>query len=300
MRRIPFLAGAAGLLYIGLGAMVYKNVTKPRTYSHEESKDFDIRQGSYTEEFIREIPMEEVRIPSTMGYDLYGHWIPYEDSKKTIILAHGITSNIYGAMKYYDLYREMGFNVLTYDHRNHGKSGGTETTMGYKEKHDLETCVQWVMDKVGEDSIIGSHGESMGGGTVIQHGAAYGSVDFIVADCPFADLSRELKDVSKREHKIPVWLALPAASLISKINGNGWYSETSPIRVIGDMETPLLIIHGDSDSYITPDHAQDLYDAKTKGIGRLYFAKDADHAVSIIKDRENYKQQVAAFLQEVL
>lgn len=298
MKMIKWLLGGTSLAYIGMGALVHHNVLRPNTLTHKEVYEYDKKQGSYTGEMIQNLPKEVVHIKSTMGYDLFAYWMPYEGADKTIILVHGITSNIYGALKYYQLYRDMGYNILTYDHRNHGKSGGTQTTLGYFEKKDLETCVQWVKGRVGEEGIVGTHGESMGGAIVIQHAAVYDSVDFVVADCPFADLTRELRDVSKREHPIPMWLALPMASLISKLRGNGWYHDVSPIRAIKEISQPLMIVHGDSDTYITPDHAQDLYDAKTKGLKKLYFAKGANHALSIIKDRENYTREVKNFLVE--
>jgi len=299
MKLMKWLLGGAGVVYMGMGALLYRNVLKPNTFTHKESYEFDMNQGSYTPEMIESLPKEIVNIKSTMGYNIFAYWLPYEESNKTVILVHGITSTIYGALKYYELYRNMGYNILTYDHRNHGKSGGTQTTLGFHEKKDLETCVNWVKERVGEESIIGTHGESMGGATVIQHAAAYDSIDFVVSDCPFADLSRELRDVSKRDHKVPMWRALPVASFISKLTGNGWYQEVSPIRVIGNVEVPLMIIHGDSDTYITPDHARDLYDAKIKGVRKLFFAKGADHALSIIKDKENYTREVKEFLREI-
>lgn len=298
MKLLKWLFGGTSLFYIGMGALVYHNVSKPTIYTHKESYEYDKKQGSYSAELIRSLPKEVVHIKSIMGYDLFAYWLPYEKSNKTVILVHGITSNIYGALKYYQLYRDMGYNILAYDHRNHGKSGGTQTTLGYHEKKDLESCVQWVKARVGADSIVGTHGESMGGATVILHTAAYGSVDFVIADCPFADLSRQLKDVSKREHSIPMWLALPVASGLSKFSGNGSYKEVSPIRAIGNIALPLMIIHGDSDTYISPDHAWDLHEAKTVGIKKIYFAKGANHAMSILKDRENYTKHVTKFLRE--
>lgn len=296
--HVRWLLGGVGLAYAGMGALVHRNVRKPNTFSHQDAFEFDRDQGAYTDELVDQLPKEVVSIPSEMGYNLFAYWIPFEGSKRTVILVHGITSNIFGALKYYELYRNMGFNVLTYDHRNHGRSGGTETTLGFHEKKDLETCIQWVKDKVGQESLVGTHGESMGAGTVIQHAATYPTLNFVVADCPFADLTRELMEVSKREHPIPMWMALPVASLMSKLRGNGWYKEASPIRMIDRIEIPLMIIHGAEDTYITPDHAQDLYDAKTKGLKGLYFAQNADHAQSIIKDRDNYIAEVRGFLEE--
>lgn len=290
------LAGIA-LVYGAISARIFLNVSKPKTSSHETAEEYDLNIGSYDSDFTDKLDKEEVKIQSNKGYELYGWWSPSEGAKRTVILVHGITSNIFGMLKYYDLYHRKGFNVLMYDHRNHGLSGGKNTTLGYHEKEDLETCVQWVRARVGDEGIISTHGESMGAAVAIQHAGIYGSVDFLVADCPFADLNKQLLDVIKREQKLPLWVGLPGASLLSKVSGNGWYKQSSPMDVIEDVTMPLLIIHGEADTYITPDHAQALYDGKINGYRQLFYANNADHAESIIKDKDNYYKIVEEFIE---
>ncbi len=299
MSILIFTLVIALVLYMFLSYKVYMDVLHPNTSSHSSSMEFDVSQGSYDLAFVENLEKEVVKIPSSMGYDLYAYWMPLEASKKTVVFVHGVTSTIFGALKYYDLYRSLGFNILAYDHRNHGLSGGSETTFGYHEKVDLETCIQWVRKKMGEDTIVGTHGESMGAATALQHIGVYNNLDFVVADCPYADLTRELTDVIKREQTLPLYIGLPGASLISKIRGNGFYGEISPIKMIKDVETPICIIHGEIDAYITPDHAKDLYEANRVGYKQLYFAKEADHALAIIKDRENYSKEIRKFFAAI-
>ena len=58
-----------------------------------------------------------------------------------------------------DMFLKRGFAVFIYDHRNHGLSGGSDTSYGYYEKFDLKKCTDWVFDKLGKDIMEGLHGE---------------------------------------------------------------------------------------------------------------------------------------------
>lgn len=285
--------------YAALSCKVENSVSHPNNGTHEDSFDYDVKQGSYTKELIEGIQKQTIVIPSRQDYELFGYWMPNGDSNKTVILCHGITSTIYGALKYYELYHNMGYNVLAYDHRNHGLSGGEDTTYGYHERHDLQCWVEWVKDEV-VGGIIGTHGESMGAAVALQHIGVYDNLDFVVSDCSYSDLHKELDYVIKKENKIPLWFGVWGASLISYLKGNGFYKDASPVKLIRRTKTPILFIHGDSDSYILPEHVIDLYQSKKEGIRELYLAKGAEHAVSIIVERETYTKVVTEFLELAL
>ncbi|MDF1616618.1 alpha/beta hydrolase [Petrocella sp. FN5] len=299
MKRLGFLTMALTGAYGVLSYHVYKNVAKPQIFTHEEAYDFDIKQGSYNDILISSMPKEAVMIPSSFGYDLFAYWIPYKGATKTVILSHGITSNIFGALKYFQLYYDLGFNIIAYDHRNHGESGGRTTTHGYYEKHDLEDVVCWVREKVGSNGIIGTHGESMGASIALQHIATYDNLDFVVADCPYADLLTILKYRIKVENKLPVWLGLYGASIINRLMGQGFYQDVSPISEMKHVHTPVLFIHGAQDHYIPYEHSVNLYEHKLEGVRELYLSTHGDHANSIIVDNEHYTDVVYDFLKQI-
>lgn len=60
--------------------------------------------------------------------------------------------------------------------------------MGFREKEDLQTVADAVMARLGPNVKIGTHGESMGGATVVQHAAKRGySRLFLMPDAKHAE-----------------------------------------------------------------------------------------------------------------
>lgn len=270
----------------------------PRTHSLEYSYDWEVEHGSITPEGFGSWPREEVWIPSPHGYELHALYAPVPGSRRTVILAHGITWTLYGSVKYAVLFYRRGYNVLLYDHRHHGGSGGRNTSFGFYEKDDLKACVDWVITRCGAEGVIGTHGESMGAATVLQHAAIDPRIAFAVADCPYASAREQFAYRLKVEYHLPEWPLLPLASLITWLRAGWFFGQASPIAVIGQVETPILFIHGAEDAYIPPAASEALFKRKP-GVKRLYLAPGADHAQSLATDPEAYDRELGAFLAEI-
>jgi alpha/beta superfamily hydrolase len=100
-----------------------------------------------------------------------------------MILVHGITSSLVSSLKYMEMFRKRNFHVL----------GGSSTTFGLYEKHDLNACVEWLIEQFRGNCKIGIVGELMGAATGLQHAAIDRRVAFYIADCPYSDLKTVLK-----------------------------------------------------------------------------------------------------------
>lgn len=288
----------AAIGYIGTAFYYQYNVSHPDTWGYEDVIEYGIENGYFEEEFIRNFKKELVILRSEFGYDLYGYFID-NGSDKNVIFSHGVTSNIYGMMKYAPIYLEMGFNIFVYDHRNHGRSGGNNTTFGYFEKDDLETVVQWMRDRVGHDKVLGVHGESMGTAIALQHNAKYKTTDFVVADCGFATMNGILREITGRDANAFVQSTRPLASLINKAFGADFYMNISPIKAVEQIEVPVFFVHGDADDYVYPSNSRDMFAAKLNGYRKIYYAKGAIHARSIVMDRENYNRELKSFFKDI-
>lgn len=296
---ILVLLGAA---YIFFGWYFSSLMIFPKTYDHDYAMNYDKERGRLNDEMLalyQHLDQREVTLKSQHGYELHGVWIPNGHAQKTVVLCHGITWNLIGSVKYSGIFYNLGYNILMYDHRNHGKSGGDRTTFGYFEKEDLKQWFDWIEDKLGKGTYIGTHGESMGAATVLQHLGIDPRVKFCIADCPYSDLEKMLAYRLAVEYKIKHLPLVPIASFFAKWRAGMKASAVSPIKAIASVETPILWIHGLADDYIPPSMSEAMYQAKTKGLKKLLLVPGAKHAGSYTTDPETYTQTVTDFLEEV-
>ncbi len=286
------------LLLTAYGFFLSGKVIHPLVKSREEVLRIECGREGVDGAAFSLLPMEEVRIPSQYGYELHGLFFPTGSSKKTVIICHGITCTIYNSVKYMEMFTKRGFNVLIYDHRNHGDSGGSNTTFGYYEKYDLKTCTDWVVQRCGNDCLIGLHGESMGAAIALQNAAVDPRIAFCIADCPFSDLAELLKYRLKVEYGFPIFPAMELTRLFSWLRTGMKLKGISPIKDMTDIAVPVFFIHGKEDRYIPPQMSIDMYNGK-KGKKKLYLAPNARHAESLIMNSEEYDRLVGEFLEEV-
>ncbi len=302
---IIFVFLAVNLAGFYAGNIFYKKAFEVDT--KKEIDQFDANKEYFNIKRFNSIQKEDVSVTSTKNnYKLYGTYLKNpKASKDTIILVHGIGGSRWSMLKYADMYLDRGFNVLIYDTRNHGDSGGSNVTYGFYEKYDLDRWVSWLYTK-NKGGIIGVHGESMGAATALLHSQLNESkkrVSFYISDCSYSDLNQFLSLRLKEDYKINSRLAAKAlmfyADKVNKLRNEFYFEEASPLNVIKDVSTPVLFIHGDEDTYVPTTMTEALYEAKTSA-KELYIAKNSAHAQSYINNQEEYKEKIYNFLDSYL
>ncbi|AYV70168.1 MULTISPECIES: alpha/beta hydrolase [Niallia] len=271
-------------------------------YMKKKDNDFIVNRekeaGRLDPVSYENLTKQEITIPSPYGYDLKAILVEPFDTKKYIIISHGVTENKTSSIKYMNLFLERGFNGIIYDHRRHGESGGKNTSFGYYEKFDLKQIVDWLKREKGKDILLGIHGESMGAATMILYaGGIEDGADFYIADCPFSDFKELLNYVIKQEIKLPGKVFIPIANLFLRARARYSIKDISPISVIDKIKSPMLFIHSKKDDFILPEMTQKLFDKK-KGPKKLFFAVNGTHAQSYNENKEAYEKAVDDFLKE--
>ncbi len=125
----------------------------------------------------------------------------------------------------------------------------------------MKTVMDWASQKL-PGSIVGIHGESMGAGIALEYAAMDDRAAFVIADCPYSDLTELLSFRLKADFGLPAFPLLPAASMVSKLRGGMFFSEVSPVRTIGSVRAPVFFIHGADDVYISPAMSKKMYELK--------------------------------------
>lgn len=286
------------VVVLGVGTFFSNKVMYPKVLSYEETKDRNIASFLIDEAFLKDLDYESIFLESYEGYKLHGWWIQHESPIGTMIVIHGITCTLYDSLKYAKFLMALGYNVLVYDQKYHGKSGGDFSSFGYEEKFDLRRMVDFVLEKSPETKVVGTLGESMGAATVLQHAAIDPRIDFVIADCSYKSTFDILKYRLKVEYHLPAFPILEIASMINHLKTGTSYRSISPMDAVMKTTTPILFIHGDADTYVPASHSIEMYEtSKDIGHRELLIIEGAKHARSYQIAPVLYQDRVEAFIE---
>lgn len=285
-----------------IGNLFYKEFCVQNT--RVGSKRFQTLQLAL-EKGIAEEHWQNVTINSRLGYTLQGTYLPNPiSSNKTVVFVHGISGSRLMGLWYAPLYIKAGYNVLLYDSRASGESGGNSVSWGFYEKYDLDQWIDWVEEQNPKGSI-GVHGVSMGAATALMHAEMNETVrrvDFYIADSSYSDLEELLTQQISAAVSLgdPHWvkLLLTYFGIIAKWQSGFAYQEVSPVRAVQNVTTPILYIHGNDDALVPAYMSEQLYRA-TKGYKEKYISSQDAHAMTIFNHRGEYQHRILTFMDAV-
>ena len=166
------LSGAvvvALLAYPGVSLIVAERLTKP------------YRRALASSPAVFDLDYEDVSFPSAGDdIDLRGWFLPVAGSDRVVVIVHGRNSNRTGddgqLVSHAAALVDRGYNVLLFDFRAHGESGGLRYTLGAAEQRDVLGAVAYLEARGFAPDRTGFWAHSMGAATVLLTASALAEV----------------------------------------------------------------------------------------------------------------------------
>lgn len=282
---------------------VYRiSFTNPKSRRLDDYADLDGPVfGPYKEELLpkiaafKERPYEDIYINSFDKLKLHAKYFEVKGSKKVALMFHGYRGTVYrdfcAASK---IFMDLGYSIITVDHRAHGQSQGHSITFGVRESKDLVSWVDYAKKRFGEDYEYILVGISMGGATVLIAADKVENVKLLV-DCPYSTPKLILQETLKAIKLSPKFF-YPLVNLSSIIFGHTNLNKVSAFDSIKNTNNKILIVHGDSDQVVPHHISQKLYETYPDKIQYELF-KGANHGCSYMVDTDRYIKVVSDFLE---
>lgn len=244
---------------------------------------------------------EPVWITTFDGRKLFARYYHVADGAPLQIQFHGYKSSAildFSGGSY--LAQMLGQNALVVDQRSHGQSEGTAITFGIKERKDVLSWINYANQRFGTDTKIILAGLSMGAATVLMSADLNlpDNVVGIFADCPYSAPLDIIKKVCKVDMHLPANLLTPFIKLGARLFASFDLEESSAVSAVKKARIPILIIHGEGDTFVPCDMSRQIQAANPKKV-TLVTIPDAGHGLAYMVNPTKYEEAAIPFLKKI-
>jgi fermentation-respiration switch protein FrsA (DUF1100 family) len=231
---------------------------------------------------------ESIHFKSADNTPLHGWFIPAkgktpQTAKGTVVFSHGNAGSISYHLGFCAWLAEASYNVIIYDYRGFGKSGGTVDRRGMID--DVKAAFAYALGRPDIDkNRLVSYGHSLGGA---QSVTALGETPVkglraVVIDGAFASYQAMARLIGGQ---------LGASLVTDELSPEDFIKKLTP--------TPLLVVHGTRDEVVPFSQGRKLYDnaAEPK---TLFEVKSGRHGTALSDNSGAYRKKMIAWLDEIL
>jgi uncharacterized protein len=243
---------------------------------------------------------EEVRFETHDGAILSGTLLHRltENCRGTIVYSHELNGDRWNALAYVEHLRAEGFDVFTFDYRNHGRSESqcrwdnafdvTETDTA-----DLRAAIGAAVAKSSQmDPVVAIVGAGKGAAIALSTAGEEPAVRGLLLDS--VQPLPGTMDSSHRDAGTNSW-----CQFVKRFFHR---TDAHPIDVAqaaADVRVPVLLVHGRSDVRVSLDAVRTLA-SQIAGQCQLWVVPGARHAEAVHVDRNAYRQRSVKFLTHAL
>ncbi len=264
---------AAVLLYLGL--LVLLRLSESRLIYVPGSQ-----RSLLVPDAALDLPVERLELLTEDGVKLVSWMIQADSTAPWLIICNGNSGNLsqFGRPVHYAGLRRLGLNLLAFDYRGYGESGGTASEQGLY--RDASAAYRFLRESRGipaERIVVFGH--SLGSAVAIDLVARFPAAGLIVegAFTSAVDRGQELFPY------IPVrWIAGSRFGSLQKMTG---------------LTVPKLFLHATADEVIPLAHGRRLFEAAPPP--KTFVELDGGHGDAFDVDSARYFGSIANFLSSL-
>jgi alpha-beta hydrolase superfamily lysophospholipase len=251
---------------------------------------------------IVETPYEDVAFPSRVDQIILRGWLfkAPSPSGRSVIIVHGFHQNRVNAdFNAAGLSKDLlahGYDVLLFDLRSCGTSGGDRFTLGTLEPRDLLGAYDFMRGRGYAPARMAIVGDSEGAVTVLGAAKDLAPVAALVADSAFAELKPILEAQLPHNTTLPP-IFYPGGELVSELFGLN--PNLRPVDAVRALPArAFLFFHGGADRFIPVSNAARLAQASTNRESKLAIVPGAGHVKSYRTNPRFYLATLYAFIDQ--
>jgi uncharacterized protein len=245
---------------------------------------------------------EGIEFQSASGATIRGWFVAGQPGHGAVVLMHGVHANRLSMVRRARLLSAQGFAVLLFDFQAHGASTGTRITFGLLEGRDAAAAVAFMRQRAPGERI-GVIGASLGGAAaLLAPGGLH--VEALVLESVYPDIG------TATANRISAVLGAPLGPIVAKPVARLFEllmppilgatpSDLRPIDRTADINAPVLMLGGTSDTSTTPEETTEMFD-HARAPKYIWLIQGAGHVDAEAYALQAYHARVFGFLSERL
>lgn len=203
-----------------------------------------------------------------------------------IVHFHGNAENMSTHVWFVAWLAEAGYDVITFDYRGYGESGGAPSRQGLIA--DGRAVLSWVRQRF-PDRPLFVFGQSLGGAVAIPVVAELppGAVRGVVIESSFASYRGMARAVLRR-----FWLSWPLQVPLSYLVTDDW----RPAEALAALRMPVLVVHGTLDPVVPEAQGRELYSHYKGPDGDFWSIPGAGHTAAFAAEDSPWRTRFLEWL----
>jgi hypothetical protein len=224
---------------------------------------------------------QDVTFKSSDGTRLHGWFIPARGKRAlaTVVFSHGNAGSVGHHLGFVLWLAEAGYQVLMYDYRGFGKSGGTVDRRGMVD--DVKAAFSYAGRRgdVNPRRLV-SYGHSLGGAKSVT----------ALAETPVAGLGAVVTDGAFASYQAM------ARRVAGQLGENLVTDELAPQDYVRRLSpVPLLVVHGTRDEVVPVEQGRLLFE-RARQPKTFFEVKGGGHGDSLARDGGAFRKRMLAWL----